>query len=117
MPIVEARFLVPIHEDVDIGNGGLHPYYRWENLQRDLFTKFGAWTLSPGLYQGEYTDPDTGRPIRDSSKQYIIALEKEKIHELRQYLGENVAVIFRQKVIYFFNGMEVELIKAETTNI
>lgn len=112
MPMVETRFLVPIHEDADVGSGDVQPYYRWENLQKDLLTMFGAWTLSPGLYEGEYSDPDTGKPIRDKSKQYIVALGEERIHELKQYLKESVAVNFRQKVIYFFNGREVEFIKS-----
>lgn len=109
---IEVRFLVPIHEDASIGSGDLQPYYRWENLQRDLFTMFGGWTLSPGLYEGEYPDPNTGKPVRDKSKQYVVALEEEQIPELRRYLEEKVAVNFRQKVIYFFNGREVEFVKS-----
>ena len=107
-----THFLVPIHEDISIGSGDLHPYYRWENLQKDLFTMFGGWTLSPGLYEGEYPDPDPGKSVRDRSKQYAVALEEEQVPELRQYLKTEVAVNFRQKVIYFFNGREVEFVKS-----
>jgi len=74
---------------------------------------FGGWTLSPGLYEGEYLDPDTGKPIRDESKRYVVALEEEQVPELRRYLKEKVAVNFRQKVIYFFSGREVELVTVE----
>ncbi len=112
MSRIETHFLVPIHEDASIGNGDLHAYYKLENLQRDLFTMFRGWTLSPGLYEGEYPDPDTGKPIRDKSKRYIVALEEEQIPKLREYLKTEVAVKFRQKVIYFFNGKEVELVKS-----
>jgi len=111
MPKLETRFLVPIHEDVSYG-GTLNPYNRWERLQADLTKLFSGWTLSPGLYLGETIDPDTGRPVRDKSKQYIIALEEERIPELREYLRKRVAVIFRQKVIYFFNGREVEFVES-----
>ena len=48
----------------------------------------------------------------DKSKRYIIALEEEQIPRLRQYLKTQVSVNFRQKVIYFFNGREVEFIKS-----
>ena len=110
--LFETRFLVPIHEDTSIGSGDLHPYYRWENLQKDLFTMFGGWTLSPGIYEGEYPDPDTGKSVRDKSKQYILAVEEDQINKLRRYLKERVAVEFKQKVIYFFNGFEVEFVKS-----
>ena len=112
MSKLETSFFVPIHEDPDVGSEGLHPYYKWENLQRDLFVMFEGWTLSPGLYEGEYLDPDTGKPIRDKSKRYVVALEKEQVPRLRQYLKMEVAVNFKQKVIYFFNGMEVEFVKS-----
>ena len=106
----ERKFLLPIHEDVELGNGDLHHYYKLEKLNRELFLRFGCWTLSPGIYGGEYPDPDSGEPVHDKSRQYIIALEEEKIPELREYL-KTVAVAFRQKVIYFFNGKEVEFIE------
>ena len=111
MSRVETYFLVPIHEDSSLGSGNLHAYYKWENLHRDLFTMFRGWTLSPGLYEGEYPDPDTGKPIHDKSKRYIVALEEEEIPELREYLKTEIAVNFRQKVIYFFNGREVEFVE------
>lgn len=112
MPRLETHFLVPIHEDASVGSGDLQPYYRWENLQRDLFMMFEGWTLSPGLYEGVTQDPDTGKPVRDRSKRYVIALEEEQVSRLRQYLETEVAVNFKQKVIYFFNGREVEFVKS-----
>lgn len=113
-PRYECRFLVPIHEDAGIGSGDLHPHHRWEKLQKELFEKFGGWTLSLGLYEGVYPDPDTGEPIHDKSKQYIVALDEEQITELREYL-KTVATQFRQKVIYFYNGVEVEFVKNPET--
>ncbi|MBI4288729.1 MAG: hypothetical protein HY671_09915 [Chloroflexi bacterium] len=72
--------------------------------------KFGAWTLSPGLYEGVYPDQVSGLPVHDKSRQYIVALEAAKLPELREYL-KSVAAEFRQKVIYFFNGTEVEFVR------
>jgi len=108
--VYECRFLVPIHEDTDIGSGDLHPRNRWTKLKRDLLVKFGAWTRNPGFPEGVYTDPDTRLPVADKSREYRIALKEENIPELREYL-KTVAVEFRQKVIYFFNGKEVEFIE------
>lgn len=110
MAILECRFLVPIHEDADIGSGDLHPGARWAKLKRDLLLKFGAWTRNPGFLEGVYTDPDTGFPVADKSREYRIALSEEKIPELREYL-KNMAIEFRQNIIYFFNGKEVEFIE------
>ena len=109
MAIYECRFMEPIHEDADIGSGDLHPHYKWLRLQIELIKKFGAWTRSPGLYEGAYTDPDTGQPVADKSREYRIALREEMIPELREYL-KTVAIEFKQKVIYFYNGKEVEYI-------
>lgn len=108
--LVEARFLVPLREDLSIGNG-LHPYTRWETLHRDLFVKFGGWTLCPGVYHGTYQDPDTGKSVNDESRQYILAIERDQIPALREYLEVRVSVDFKQKSIYFNNGSTVELIK------
>lgn len=111
MERVEAHFLVPIREDINVGGGDLQPYQRWENLQRDLYEKFGGWTLRPGLQAGVTQDPITSQPVCDKSKEYVVALEEKKIPELRRYLKEQVAVLFRQKFIYFFNGKDVEFLK------
>lgn len=111
MAKLETHFLVPIHEDISYG-GALNPHNRWEKLQADLIKLFGDWTVSPGLYSGTSRDPDTGQIIRDESKQYAVALEEERIPELREYLRTRVAVIFGQKVIYFFNGREVEFVES-----
>ena len=110
--LVETRFLVPIREDLSIGNGDIHVYAKWEQLQKDLFTLFGGYTVSPGLYNGEYIDEDTGKPVADESRQYIIAIEGGRISELIDYLRTSVTVDFKQKCIYFSKGNEVEFIES-----
>ncbi len=47
MPKIETHFLVPTHEDASVGKGDLQPYYRWENLQRDLCTRFRGLDIKP----------------------------------------------------------------------
>jgi hypothetical protein len=72
---------------------------------------FGGCTLGPGIFKGVWKNPDTGEPVEDESLQYIVALRKDRIPELRDYLRKVVAPYFRQKVIYFYNGREVEFIE------
>ncbi|MBI2909293.1 MAG: hypothetical protein HYX92_16735 [Chloroflexi bacterium] len=109
---METHFLIPICEDASFGSGKLHPFNRWEDLQRDLFSMFGGWRLGPGLTHGVWRDPDTGKPVGDESKQYFIALDEMDVPALRRYLAENIAMRFRQRVIYFFNGRTVEFVEA-----
>ena len=89
---------------------GIRAIDKWERLKTDLYSKFNACTFGP-IHKGVYQDPDTGEPVEDESYLIIVALEKDRIPELREYLKKVVAPIFRQKVIYFYNGREVEFIK------
>lgn len=113
MRIKKTHFLVPTHEDHDIGNGELHSTNRWEKLQSDLIVMFGAWHTGPGTYQGMYKDPDTGKQVLDASMKYVVAIEEDRVSDLRQYLSEEVAVQFKQKLIYFYNGSEVEFLESD----
>lgn len=107
---IQTSFLIPMHEDNDIGNSRLHPATRWKQFQRKLFITFGAWTLAPGNYKGSYKDPDTGLEVRDLSRKYILAVPKKELKRLKDLLKEE-GVIFRQKFIYFEAAGKVELLR------
>jgi len=113
MPRYQTHFFVPPDEDKAFG-GRRHTRDKWERLKTDLYLKFGGCTFGP-IHKGVYEDPDTGEPVEDESLQLIVALEKSRIPELREYLKKVVAPNFGQKVIYFYNGREVEYIKGAKT--
>lgn len=110
--LIETSFLIPLHEDKDIGNGRLHPATRWMYFQRRLFNCFAGWTLAPGIYKGSYRDPKTGLEVTDLSRKYILAVPKNDLSKLRIFLKKEGA-IFRQKFIYFEVAGKVELLEVE----
>ncbi len=66
-------------------------------------------TLAPGLYEGGYSDPDTGERVTDASRKYILAVKKSDVKKLRAVLREACRV-FEQKCIYFNVGGTVEFV-------
>jgi hypothetical protein len=108
--IVEAVFLIPIREDRHVGHGRLHPHTRWQRLTRDLYEMFAGWSRDPGLVKGVYKDPETGRPVSDKSRRYVVALPQRELDRLRRYLQE-VGAVFKQKVIYLSVAGKVEFVE------
>lgn len=113
---IQTSFLIPLHEDKDIGNGKLHPTTRWSRFQRELYVAFGAWTLAPGDYRGFYKDPDTGLEVSDLSRKYILAIPKKEIKKLINFL-KNEGSLFRQKYIYFEAAGKVELLEVNDEKV
>lgn len=114
---VETTVLIPMKEDRNVGNSDFHPHTRWTKLDEDLYDKFKGWTVSPGLYEGNYPDPDTGEKVTDSSRVYIIDIDKGSIDVLRTYLGEVVGPMFRQKCIRLTIKGEVEYVVSNLDNV
>lgn len=109
--------LVPIKEDINVGNGDLHPHTRWTKLGDDLYEKFRGKTISPGLYEGDYPDPDTGKKVTDLSREYKIDVDEDSINVLRSYIGEVVGPMFRQKCIRITVGSKVEYVDSNLDNV
>ncbi|MBI1925103.1 hypothetical protein HYR99_12750 [Candidatus Poribacteria bacterium] len=114
--IVEAAFLIPIREDRQVGNGRLHPNTRWQRLTRDLYLMFEGWSREPGLVEGVYKDPDTGQPVSDKSRRYVVALPQRELDRLRRYLQE-IGSVFKQKVIYLSVAGKVEFVEVSYEEI
>jgi hypothetical protein len=110
MARLQTHLFVPLYRDKAFG-GGLHTTDKLEKLTTDLFVMFKGHTLGPGIFKGVYEDPDTGEPVEDESLQFIVALEEDRIPELREYIRKVVAPSFGQKYIYFYNGRDVEFIE------
>lgn len=110
--IVEATFLIPIKEDEDVGSGELHPHFRWEAIQKELFEKYGGWTMDTALKMGVYPDPDKLIPVFDKSREYRVAIRRKDLDTLRESI-RCFAILFRQKCIYFTVAGVVEFIEGE----
>lgn len=108
--IIEIEFLVPIKEDRFAGNGELHPFDRWQWLEKEMYIRFKGWTRAPMAYNGVYEDEDTKEMVSDESRKYIVAIEKEKEGEVKKML-EEIAIEFRQKSIYMSVAGKVIFIK------
>ncbi|MBM4074060.1 MAG: hypothetical protein FJ267_00250 [Planctomycetes bacterium] len=112
--LVECSFLIPIVRDANLADGELHSTESWEWLTDELWDRFGGATIAPGFYEGFYRDPDTGERISDKSRKYIVAVNEDRIPQLKQFLSE-VCGVFCQKCIYLNISGRVEFIESEST--
>ena len=109
---MECYFLVPLHRDSDLADGAPHLSYCWEWLDREILTRYQARTIAPGVYEGIYSDPDTGKPVQDQSRKFIVAMPRSRVDELRRLLVQ-VCVEFEQKCIYLCVAGKVEFVERQ----
>lgn len=114
---VQVSYLVPITEDRFLGDGEPHTRLRWQLHTDKLFEKFGGYTRVPGLFEGEYRDPDSGVRVADKSIEFRIAIPVKDAKKLRLFIKNFVAPLFRQKIIYVVIMGQVELINCNRKNI
>ncbi|OGQ59632.1 MAG: hypothetical protein A3J24_05775 [Deltaproteobacteria bacterium RIFCSPLOWO2_02_FULL_53_8] len=110
--IIQVSYLIPITEDRFLGTGKKHPDLRWQLHKEKLYSDFGGYTVSPGLYRGAYTDPDVKEEVTDDSFEFRVAVPINEIGNLRKFLKEFVGPLFRQKMIYTVVKGEVEFIES-----
>ena len=108
--LVECAFLIPIRRDTNLSDGAFHSRRAFVWLDNELFERFEGGTISPGLYDGFYKDPDTGQRIADKSYRYLVAMQSDKVDELRDLLTQ-ACTVFQQKCIYLSLGGEVEFVR------
>ena len=85
-------------------------------LERGLYYMFEGWSRDPGLVEGVYKDPDTGQPISDKSRRYVVVLPQRELDRLRRYV-QAVGAIFKQKVVYLSVAGKVEFVEARYEEI
>ena len=107
---VECAFFIPVCRDAHLSDGQPHDPIALEWLRDQLWDHFGGGTVAPGLYEGFYTDPDTGERVSDQSHKYVIAIDRRHLKHLRRFLMDCCRV-FEQKVLYLSIGGDVEFIK------
>jgi hypothetical protein len=109
---VECHFLIPLRRDKEISDGKLHKPAAWKWIARELYKLSEAWTLAPGVYEGQWKSPETGEVVMDYSRRYIVALPRKKVAELRRLLVEACAV-FQQRCIYLVVAGRAELVEVK----
>jgi hypothetical protein len=72
--------------------------------------KFEGGTTALELYEGWYTDPDTGKRVTDQSRKFWVALPADKIAQLRALL-KGTCRVFRQECIYLSIAGRVEFVQ------
>ncbi|MBI5886631.1 MAG: hypothetical protein HZB85_08655 [Deltaproteobacteria bacterium] len=110
--IIQVSYLIPITEDRFLGTGKKHHDLRWQLHKEKLYSEFGGYTISPGLYSGAYTDPNAKKEVTDESFEFRVAVSSKEIGKLRKFLKEFVGPLFRQKMIYTVVKGEVEFIES-----
>ncbi|MFQ5731192.1 MAG: hypothetical protein ACE5KM_04460 [Planctomycetaceae bacterium] len=106
----ECSFLIPICGDANLSDGDPHPVEYWEWLFDELFERFGGGTLAPGMWEGFYTDPDSGTRVSDESRKYIVAILESELPSLRGFLAECCRE-FDQKCVYLSVAGDVEFVE------
>jgi len=101
--LVECAFLIPTVRDSDRLP---HPEILWERLRNQLIRLFGGGLgprrrlfIAPEHVPGGWLPPGEQVPIFDECKEFRIALEEERLDELRRFLAR-VARSFDQREIY-----------------
>lgn len=107
---LECSFLIPLNADSELSSGERHATTSWEWLTDRLWIGFGGGTIPQCVYEGFYTDPDTGQRVSDQSRKFVVALPEKQIEELRILLAE-CCDVFQQKMIYFSVAGRVEFIE------
>ena len=79
--MLECSFLIPLRRDKNLSDGKLHRRAAWKWLD-DQLMKFEGGTTALELYEGWYTDPDTGKRVTDQSRKFWVALPADKIAQL-----------------------------------
>ena len=104
-----CSFLIPVRRDKNLSDGRRHSQKTWKWLQRELYP-FGGGTRAPDLYEGWYLDPDTGKPVHDQSRRFIVAITPDQLRGLRRLLRE-ACTEFAQKCIYLSVAGMVEFVE------
>lgn len=89
---IEARFLIPIVSN----SGSAFEKSRFQWVEDELTRRFGGYTLE-GVFEGAYLD--NGRIVREKSRRYLVAVPRDRLDELKEFLRE-VKSRFGQKSLY-----------------
>jgi hypothetical protein len=106
MPFIECSFLIPRTNEE---TGELHLVETFEELRLAMMERFGGWT-ELGEVRGGWKDPATGKVMEDVSYRYKVAVPKQRVQELKNYLRNVTKREFGQHAIYFETLGKVEFL-------
>ena len=98
MDRIVVTLLIPVREDPVIGNGQLHPPFRWKALQDALTQSFGGWTTPSGEVHGVWIDPKTNVPVEDTSRVFEVDVDEESLDEIRSLVRRACRTFVQQCV-------------------
>ena len=107
-PLSECTFLIALRRDRRLSDGELHATTAWNWLHSELWVLAGAVRFSRAPEEGDWADK-TGERVYDLSRKYTIAVQKEKVDELRSLLRK-ACIVFCQECVYFSVKGEVEFV-------
>jgi hypothetical protein len=114
--LVECSFLIPTVRDSDRQP---HEPVLWEVLIAELFALFGGGQgpryrlfVNPELLSGGWVPGGGEGPILDECREYRVAVEEERLDELRSFLL-GIAAAFDQREIYLSVRGVVESVRSE----
>ncbi len=83
---VECVFLIPLTRDKEISDGNRHAPQAWRWLNDEFYCNFDGITIAPGVYKGIWKSTQTGLPVHDKTRKFVVALPKNEVAKLRAVL-------------------------------
>ncbi len=93
--LVECGFLIPIRRDSRLSDGKPHEAIAWDWLYDELFDAFGVVRFTSVPEIADWRDPH-GVAVHDQSRPYTVAVEEERVDELRNLLRQ-ACIVFHQE--------------------
>ncbi len=100
---VVVAFQIPLREDEEIGDGSLHPPFRWKELLDALYEQFGGWT-EVGEWPGVWKSPRTGAPVHDVSRAFQVDVDAKEIEKIRSLLRRACRTFVQQSLRVVIRG-------------
>lgn len=116
MSRIVVTFLIPLREDPGIGNGQLHPPFRFIALQDALTESFDGWSMHTGEVEGQWTNPKSGKTVLDKSRMFEVDVDEERIEEIRSilrrachtFVQQTIRVVILGRADYIEGGQDDE---------
>ena len=103
MARVVVAFQIPLREDEEIGQGSLHPPFRWKALMDTLYVSFDGWT-EVGEWPGVWKSEKTGAAVHDVSRAFQVDVDEARLDEIRALLRRACKTFVQQSLRVIIRG-------------